>query len=869
MKPIFVISIIFVLLLQSVSAQEWSLVYAPRYRQLKSVKIHNPEMFSLVGGWPQNDSITFMAFTENSGESWDGFYDIYPGKILNSAIYYPDGKALAAGVRMSLFKSLNNGKTWQETSFNLDYNGNVNNLIRVDDNICYATGGYNGENGFVLKSTNRGETWSVLYENPEIELISACALQNGSLFLSTSNGELMKSINQGQDWDTINIPETQSDVKFYGIKFYDNELGLCVGGRSGTDSIAVILKTANAGQTWHIVKSEVNPCLNSIDFIDENTWVAVGDYGIVLKSTNIGESWELWDIEENPDFHLFYVDFINIHLGAIVGNYGTVLFYNDGIIGQPQISTLEAKNITSSSAELRAMINPAFNESEVFFDYGSSSNLDNTVSKGLFSEGGNEIISETITDIQPNTLYAYRIRLVANNITYCGDTLYFYSGNPIPNWDFEYWTLNYADCLEDWYILGNVQKDYYEEEVIVKMLPLNNTQIDANVSGILNAMIDNNEDNNNSNEFDFNYSGGSPITQKPDTISCRMNYFIEENDSALLLCTLKRDGLVLSEDLFWITGNSSGNFVDTSFVINETNGIVPDTLIIGFVTSNPFNEDTLFNSYIYLSKIWFSPNIEISNQSFETWNQFEYESLNNWTNEHESECVFYNNSPVAFRNEDAYHNQNALCLQAGRIEEIHMDYDAQISVCPRDSSFSVNCKHENLELYYKYFPENYDTAKIVIIMYYDDSIIGSGFQEITDTVTSWQKLIIPINYNQTVNIPNGANIFITASTNRNGESSLFCVDKLCFDGDFIPVHTPVQQHCRVYPNPASSNIVINLQEAESALAYIFDMQGKIQKFTLIKRGENFINIESLNQGVYIIKIMNEKIPVQYFKIIKS
>ena len=106
--------------------------------QIKTLSL---EKISILGGWPQNDSITFMAYTEDNGNSWE-INDLFPGKMLNTGLYYNSGKVIAAGLNGAWYKSYNFGKNWETSSAGIDLNHkNVNSLKQGMGDRALGCGG--------------------------------------------------------------------------------------------------------------------------------------------------------------------------------------------------------------------------------------------------------------------------------------------------------------------------------------------------------------------------------------------------------------------------------------------------------------------------------------------------------------------------------------------------------------------------------------------------------------------------------------------------------------------------------------------------------------------------------------------------------
>jgi hypothetical protein len=67
------------------------------------------------------------------------------------------------------------------------------------------------------------------------------------------------------------------------------------------------------------------------------------------------------------------------------------------------------------------------------------------------------------------------------------------------------------------------------------------------------------------------------------------------------------------------------------------------------------------------------------------------------------------------------------------------------------------------------------------------------------------------------------------------------------------MNVPGIQEYRVYPNPASEKVFINV--AEPTEIGIYSLTGQLMKQQLVASAQNYINVSDLNSGVYFVKTM--------------
>ena len=67
----------------------------------------------------------------------------------------------------------------------------------------------------------------------------------------------------------------------------------------------------------------------------------------------------------------------------------------------------------------------------------------------------------------------------------------------------------------------------------------------------------------------------------------------------------------------------------------------------------------------------------------------------------------------------------------------------------------------------------------------------------------------------------------------------------------------------LFPNPARSNLT--LRTSDNLEVIIVDILGKIVLQTQLQRGDNELNIESLNPGLYFIVDTNSNVKLKFIK----
>jgi len=863
MKNTFFYIFVFCCIYNYSIAQNWNSSYCPRYRHIKDLHIHSPEKISIVGGHPFNDSITYMAYSETSGEAWEHFLDIYPGKLINTLLFKNNLNGICAGYNEALYKTNDAGITWQSATWGITLNGrDINKLFAGQYGVMYAAGGLDSIDGFLLKSVDGANTWEIISEWTEHEINTAYSPKHNYIVVAGATGFMQLTSDGGESWQDCDIPEFDFPLEITSIDFIDENNGICAGGQRGIDSVSIILKTNNGGESWQLAYNEISTCLNDINFASPEVIYAVGDYGLILKSEDGGSSWVEEIIADNPGEDFYTVEFLNSHIGAISGKWGNVFTYNDGEVFVPEISTLEASEVQDNQAVLNAIINTGFSESEVYFVYGTDESPENEIFVGTFSDGESQNIDYLLSNLQSDSKYYYYARLTNIYGEYLGDIKSFYTGNPIPNWDFELWSIEEFDFPDNWYSVGKIEKQDYGGDICIGLLSPESTDGHDDISVVMNAKIEGEgieQDWHIPAEFVF---GGLEINSRPETLFVDMSYNVEEGDTAVVFLGLFEGVNYVAENFFFITGSSSASIVNKEFEISYLNSNTPDRLVIAITNSNPFNYENNWNSNVSVSKIWFDDSeITLLNDDFNEWTTVSYDLPENWqykTKNGFGSSIDYN-LPF-FKTSDAYFNESAIVLQ--NIITSNDSIAGKIYLKDYNQGIVINKRFETFSGYYKFFPENSDTARINLTMYKAGEQIGWGYFDQTDIIDVWSKFDIEINYNDGTVIPDSMNIILEASQwPIRGESKLY-LDKLTFDGDYIPVEKEFAASFRLYPNPVDDILTIlveNHSRTSKCRVKIVDINGKIQYNCIIDAKSNIlIDVASLERGVYIVLLEYKK-----------
>lgn len=271
----------------------------------------------------------YFAYTTNGGNNWTQT-SVSPGVSFNDLLY-SGGKLYLTGDAEYIFKSSNNGVTWDSLYFR--DNSNINQP-QMNTMNCLSINGSDmavvGQIGTVNISNDGGESWrnknySVSNNNGTLNYTSLLVQTTGSsvtnIWLGPAEvgGNIIFSSNAGANWTT---KPNSSPGSVFGIHFVTSDTGYVCG------SPGYVGKTTNGGNTWTTLSlpTPMNASqLNNLSFINANTgWVTgiltVFDPAVVYKTTNGGITWTTQSLQGNPLGATAYVHLLDANNGFLLAN---------------------------------------------------------------------------------------------------------------------------------------------------------------------------------------------------------------------------------------------------------------------------------------------------------------------------------------------------------------------------------------------------------------------------------------------------------------------------------------------------------------------------------------------------------------------
>lgn len=224
----------------------------------------------------------------DGGNNWEKVVNNVPETCIYDLVFINDSVSIAGADYLHFFKTTNQWKDsvhinwapWMPENI-LQYLP-VRNIFDIGSGRYMFIGGTRYSGGSIGISSDSCKTWDYQLYNHEFRDLH---FLNDQLGYIAGHGLILKTQNGGLDYDSLDIAGD-----FYVGIHAINANELVVAGNTGK-----IYRSADGGKSFKTVYSksflgdQVN--LHHLEFIDDLTGYAVGNYGLVLKTGDGGKSW--------------------------------------------------------------------------------------------------------------------------------------------------------------------------------------------------------------------------------------------------------------------------------------------------------------------------------------------------------------------------------------------------------------------------------------------------------------------------------------------------------------------------------------------------------------------------------------------------
>lgn len=196
----------------------------------------------------QNNNLTQngIYYSTNNGDEWIYRWNTLSrsinvikakGSMFYIGLYYKNGYT-------GLQRSNDSGNTFMDDYSTLVYNSSISDVEFVNENDVYIVGhqyGVSGIGGIILRSTNYGQNWMLVHNQPTSYSYSHLEISGNRIYAGGSFGAgILMSTNSGQNWTSIGM----NDKNIWGMTAYNNYLFV-----NTYDS--GIYMTDNYGANWY------------------------------------------------------------------------------------------------------------------------------------------------------------------------------------------------------------------------------------------------------------------------------------------------------------------------------------------------------------------------------------------------------------------------------------------------------------------------------------------------------------------------------------------------------------------------------------------------------------------------------------------
>lgn len=298
------------------SGKHWELVAHSSF-DLRSVSFFDPLHGICVGGdWLHEYSC--ITTTSDGGKTWNERSSTATDRNINKVRFINANTGYAVSSNSDTFggfilKTTDAGNTWSAINTGID-NYWISDLSLPDEKTIYVV----GQSGQILKSNDAGISWQKQNTNTTETLNAVFFLNANTGYVVGDNRTILKTTNGGNTWISQVSPQTRN---LYSAYFRDLNTGYITSYDGDVDSCTVLLTTIDGGSTWKKKRIGRISYPRKIVFVNQDTAFIAGDFGGILKTTDGGKNWKESFQHGNSYFDMF---FTNENTGYVIGEDGEI-----------------------------------------------------------------------------------------------------------------------------------------------------------------------------------------------------------------------------------------------------------------------------------------------------------------------------------------------------------------------------------------------------------------------------------------------------------------------------------------------------------------------------------------------------------------
>jgi photosystem II stability/assembly factor-like uncharacterized protein len=192
----------------------------------------------------------------------------------------------------------------------------VSQAIAANDKVV-VTG---MQNGAVLVSTDKGASWRRHELAKQASLVDIAVCSDGSFVAIDHYSKVWSADASGENWTSVPLEQPETPIAVA----CDPQGGWWVAG-----SHATLAGTRDRGQQWTVHNLEGDVQVTTVQFVDAQNAVALGEFGLTAYSQDGGLSWQKGEAIPG-DFYPYSALFRDAREGWVAGIAGQVLHTRDG-----------------------------------------------------------------------------------------------------------------------------------------------------------------------------------------------------------------------------------------------------------------------------------------------------------------------------------------------------------------------------------------------------------------------------------------------------------------------------------------------------------------------------------------------------------
>lgn len=307
--------------------------------------------------------------TTNGGFAWRQI-KLPTTNNLFGIVFTDSLNGIVVGEKSTIFRTTDGGKTWFDLG--IDFNSDFNGVEKFGNFILIF-----GNRGTLLLSSDKGESWNKINTGIFETITGISILNNGNVFVTTSEGNLYFSVN----FATLNLKLSDPTLRFNSIKFVDSNIGYIITNKP------FFYETNDGGNSWIKKKTITLRGMQDIETKGDTVFFC-GKYATILRSTNKGNEWGVRTGGSGPRgnvWRAYYYEnqgkeqlFMATEAGLFVLDY-----------------PLSYKEVNKETVEtLKVFVLPG--KTSLFIDYKLQNGSTRLLSLNIFNILGQKIFSNTL-----------------------------------------------------------------------------------------------------------------------------------------------------------------------------------------------------------------------------------------------------------------------------------------------------------------------------------------------------------------------------------------------------------------------------------------------------------------------------------------